>query len=540
MKRLVIIIVLSLIGTASATTFTTADCSFSAWQAAVNSAVDGDTIQGPVAGGSATWSSMLDTHKTLILDGRGCTVTLSGNDAIRMWATNTNFNPRITNWTFTGTNGQGAVSAEGGHPRFRIDHNTFTNLSVRAIEIDFQSDNNYTTYPTQTYGVIDHNTITNSNSTPAINIYGRNDRWFDDPNWGSANAMYVENNTITWTSGIVGPGNQDAIDGEMGSRQVFRFNEVTDGQVVCHDLGSTGQARSCRITERYNNNFHSDVVDSNAFAALSYRGGNGFDFNNSIPISSNGTHGWQRAISTQIFRLTNPGGAGVPQNFAIGAAAHYVCSSFHGWCSTGNKTCAFNSDCASNVCNFTTSPPTDAACGTGYIRIQNIDGPGPSPTGYPARDQIAVSKDDPTTRAQTAAGEPNYSWNNTDPLNGNAVITGTTAVDVLTDGSYIQANREYYQQVTSGCSGTQATGVCVGTLAARAANCTKGVGYWATDQGSWNQSGSGGQGQLYVCTATNTWTLYYTPYTYPHPLQGGSLPNAQAFGVIVIKGNVTF
>jgi hypothetical protein len=25
-------------------------------------------------------------------------------------------------------------------------------------------------------------------------------------------------------------------------------------------------------------------------------------------------------------------------------------------------------------------------------------------------------------------------------------------------------------------------------------------------------------GALYKCTATNTWTSYYTPYTYPHPL----------------------
>jgi hypothetical protein len=53
------------------------------------------------------------------------------------------------------------------------------------------------------------------------------------------------------------------------------------------------------------------------------------------------------------------------------------------------------------------------------------------------------------------------------------------------------------------------------------------VGYWATDQGSWNQSGSGGQGVLYTCTATNVWALTYTPYTYPHPLtqgQGGGDP----------------
>ena len=53
--------------------------------------------------------------------------------------------------------------------------------------------------------------------------------------------------------------------------------------------------------------------------------------------------------------------------------------------------------------------------------------------------------------------------------------------------------------------------------------------YWATDQGSWNTSTSnpegvqlnGADGVLYRCTSTNTWTLYYTPYTYPHPLQNG-------------------
>ncbi|MGI0100953.1 MAG: hypothetical protein ACREBH_04540 [Candidatus Micrarchaeaceae archaeon] len=58
-----------------------------------------------------------------------------------------------------------------------------------------------------------------------------------------------------------------------------------------------------------------------------------------------------------------------------------------------------------------------------------------------------------------------------------------------------------------------------GPLADRPASCTPNVGYWATDQGNWNKSGNGfGQGELFVCTSPNTWTLYYEPYTYPYPL----------------------
>jgi hypothetical protein len=81
--------------------------------------------------------------------------------------------------------------------------------------------------------------------------------------------------------------------------------------------------------------------------------------------------------------------------------------------------------------------------------------------------------------------------------------------------------------IASGSGGVNngSGGVGHGTLANRPTTCSTGpngapgAAYFATDQGSWNTSGNAfGQGQLYVCTATNTWTLYYTPYTYPHPL----------------------
>jgi hypothetical protein len=51
-------------------------------------------------------------------------------------------------------------------------------------------------------------------------------------------------------------------------------------------------------------------------------------------------------------------------------------------------------------------------------------------------------------------------------------------------------------------------GVGVGILSARPATCTVGVGYWASDQN-----------KLYRCTSTNAWTVFYTPYAYPHPLR---------------------
>lgn len=64
-----------------------------------------------------------------------------------------------------------------------------------------------------------------------------------------------------------------------------------------------------------------------------------------------------------------------------------------------------------------------------------------------------------------------------------------------------------------------------------AGTCTTGVGYWKTSQSCSNMSGMVGanpatpiSGTLFKCTSPNTWTAYYTPYMYPHPLRSGVSP----------------
>ncbi len=90
---------------------------------------------------------------------------------------------------------------------------------------------------------------------------------------------------------------------------------------------------------------------------------------------------------------------------------------------------------------------------------------------------------------------------------------------------------------------TGATGVGCGTLAAMPTTCTTGVGYWATNQSCSDLTGMVGanpatpiSGTLYKCTATDTWTAYYTPYTYPHPLRAeaaDTTPPAAPTGITV-------
>src|SRR5213076_1545599 len=107
---------------------------------------------------------------------------------------------------------------------------------------------------------------------------------------------------------------------------------------------------------------------------------------------------------------------------------------------------------------------------------------------------------------------PTYEWSDTV---SKLPVFGTTAIGGSGIGGRIIRFREFYEEnlnqptqtsttspfdgtITTTCAGglagTTPCGIGHGTLANRPTTCTTGVGYWASDQGSWNTSGSGGNG----------------------------------------------
>jgi hypothetical protein len=113
--------------------------------------------------------------------------------------------------------------------------------------------------------------------------------------------------------------------------------------------------------------------------------------------------------------------------------------------------------------------------------------------------------------------------------------TVRTVIDSMTSNQYedtydLAQNTDVWIQNTS-YNGTTEIGIYVGTTLPAA--CTTGDGAWITTQNTSDISGMVGKnpatpisGTFYKATAPNTWTAFYTPYTYPHPLRGTTPPVA--------------
>ena len=288
---------------------------------------------------------------------------------------------------------------------------------------------------------------------------------------------------------------------------VVRFNTIIGSRIATHGVQSNNQD-GCVLFEFYNNTFTNPGTPS--YRPVFVRGGTGFIFDNTSDQNF-----VVNAVSMDTDRANEDSIAS-----QVGSTAYWeFCDGL-------------------TTSSYLTTPGNLGGGYTTYGSPKGIVIDGAGTGGYPCRDQLGRGPNTGTRWNYTGSPpaqplDPVYLWGSTQNTEMPPALNCETSGDNLCTNqstNIILANRDYYSYNSSF---TGATGVGVGTLASRPSTCTTGVGYWATDQGSWNQSGSGGQGVLYVCTSTNTWTSSYTPYTYPNPLQGAA-PNSALQGVTLI------
>lgn len=278
----------------------------------IAAANEGDTVQ--IASGTMTVSATIDVKKGINIIGAGKNQTII-NDAVPKTSGGSPniFSCSVPNSTallsiggfriqgtsgpiYSGSQGAISVSTVSSTPNVRIHDINFTGLFQRPL-VFFGA----------VWGVIDHCDFTMTNWTGGINIrhanwknvgdYGDNS-WADSPNWGSEQAIFIEDCTFT------GFGGSTFIDGDAGMRVVVRHDTITQSEAGNHGTETSQRWRSGRTFEFYQN-----ILDGGPGGCggpcergwvLYIRGGSALVWGNTGP-TVNGTAGIQRFDSLVKF-----------------------------------------------------------------------------------------------------------------------------------------------------------------------------------------------------------------------------------------------
>jgi hypothetical protein len=350
---------------------------------------------------------------------------------------------------------------------------------------------------------------------------------------GTNQAVFVEDSAFNITR-AVGSG---SIACEHGGRCVARYNNPLP-YIGTHGTDSSLRKRSIRHFEVYNNTITDN--GSTVGQGMQLRGGTSLFFNNTFTPTVTGSYATLLALEiyreANSFRPWGPAsnaykggcdgtgpfdnndvlvydggtyiGASNVRDTLADTARRWVVNQWVGY-SLHNDTTGWGSAIQSNTATTITTYPATAGsphtwnAGDRY-RILKVypcfDQPGRGAGGFISGGGFQIPGIPLGWPHQ--AIDPVYAWNNR--------LKGTLVPAIGHYYTHIQANRDYYDW-TSGFDGT--SGVGQGLLSGKPAACTPLVAYWATDTNT-----------LYQCSAKNTWTVYYKPYTYPHPLQGNSPP----------------
>jgi hypothetical protein len=253
---------------ARANIITAATCSAADVQTAINSAVDGDTVNvpGPC---SVAWAGApgVTISKGITLNGGG-NVTLTASYSISLQSSAT-ASARVTGFTFSGggdlNNGNIKGSGSKTNATWRIDHNTFPTAGSCVIAA-------WSNAP----GLIDHNTFAQGGGVESIHNFGTGSGdtsgWVDDIVPGGPTMVFVEDNTFNNTSTTVVA---SAVQSYYGARTVVRHNTMIYSHVDQHGTpGSVG----ARWWEVYENTFNTPNVNQSEYITM--RAGSGVVFNN--------------------------------------------------------------------------------------------------------------------------------------------------------------------------------------------------------------------------------------------------------------------
>jgi hypothetical protein len=463
-------------------------------QAAVNAAVDGDIVS--ITAGSCTISVPINlpcTSWTMLGAGPSATnvtVNISSGATSPLNLTGCSRKSfRISGIYFTESAvGLGGVIyvSDGIGISYRVDHNTFDSSSAwhRFMWIN---------EPCSSPGCVwDHNTIIDAGglisaeAVPTDGGYpgcaGSSDNcagqamWTQPMYYDNGTEAYFENNTFAFNNFYA----NKMLECDRGGRYVFRYNTVSGNNLLGD--GFESQPNGCLEISAYQN-----IIDGigQSQANVLLRGGTGLIYSNIVKGVSVGTNTGNILLTN--YRST---GACVPLS----------------------------------ACSVAGASPY---CGGGNAKDGNVT------NGYPCFAQLG--RGGVSSGAFGLTSYPLYQWDNctSGTLNGGIIgctggasqahanvytICPTRNPCTVNGTSYndytfadIKANRDYYESQNS-CNSAQSTGICIGLANAKAGNCSAGVAYWATDTKT-----------LYRCGSSNTWSTYYTPFTYPYPLLRGQV-----------------
>jgi hypothetical protein len=519
--------------------------------------------------------------------GSGATnLTFSGNfTAFTMAPEYGNSTSRIScmQWTYSSGEMIGfsilGTCTSSGCPNLRQDNITFTSWSGHTeagISYGIEAIGDM-------FGVVDHNTMngvegtndslmeqsnasyldTCSGSPNYVGCYGDN-TWAQPESFGSANFLFVENNIFTYAAVGDNEGSAGSQSYQGGDRIVVRYNtfaldSANSVALSWHGTESGGRPRSGRAWEFYGNTL-TCATDEQCLEIIGMRGGTGLTWNNAITGSSAGINNY---VSLNTYRtqgsisMWGPCDGSSPWDTndgttywsgtvgSVSSNTISVSGTSPGW--TTNE---WSPNGAPYSVHDVTQNSGSEITGNGSNTLTYASSGGPGQYSATAGDSIQIlratvcldqaggrgqgytySGISPQSVAANQVLSPTYTWMMSG-LNPAFGVTGSDTARVI-------QNRDYYQETagqaaqtsaTSPFDGTTTIGMGHGTLARRPTTCTTGVGYWATDQGNWDSVGGGVQGELFVCSATNTWTLDYTPYCYPHPLESGSSTSSSSGG----------